>query len=281
MKIPEYLQRELACWLSTSRYIDPPGCSTTFLETPYCCGQNQLRESIELGVFHQHRFAFHYWAKWKRKYCGVNRIEPDAFEPPDLLTMDWHNDFRADSDFLEKDIRALNQANFNEVALFSWLCLPKLNDGQIYPAVKLNLLGDVYQITKSGRGSPHMLIQDVYGNPHHIYQVKGLKSFANRCDGRNGIYWDIDLDYFTSGSGDRESQRVMPETQIKRVFQKNDEAVRLILRGLHGITVALEPEYSGGLTSALNLFKIWEDIFFTGSVTKPFSNHTWRKKYLL
>jgi hypothetical protein len=116
--------------------ISPPGCTNAFIDH-----SSSRNESIEIGVVLQHRFAFHYWLKWhaERKLTAP---------PPNLLTIDWHDDVGADCDFTPEILASLNPKDENELSFFCWAGLRSLNDGQIAPAQFLNAVGDVYIILK-------------------------------------------------------------------------------------------------------------------------------------
>ena len=265
-------------------FLKPPGCYSDYHETPYPIHRNGDQGSVEVGVFLEHRFAFYYWMKWRNKQCFENNREPRSFRSPHLVSMDWHDDFGRRSDFVEDHLIELNRAkNMGEIALFSWFGLCSLNDGHILPAVWLNAIGDVYLITKQrGQRKKIRSVKDHFGNTHKVHYVKSLSEFSKRwtqsdieCQNRQ-IYWDIDLDYFTKG--EQGDGPVMPEKTIRKIFESGEDGVRIIMRALSGLTFALEPGYSRGLSSALNLYTIWEKIFLKGSISLS-DNCGWRSKY--
>jgi hypothetical protein len=291
-KIPEYLVPHILRMTDQQccSYIDPPGCYSDSLETPYPSPiySDGRKGCIEVGVFYEHRFAFYYWMKWRKEKSLGQRVRNFAdFVAPNLVTMDWHNDFGNFHDFNKNTIQSLNQTkNLGEVALFTWLGLRSLNDGHILPALWLNAIGDVYLITKQvGQRKKIETIKDCFGNAHKVHYVKGLSSFAKRwkqhyCESRSQeIYWDIDLDYFTK-EGKRLNGSIMSETAIRKVLSMGDEGIQIILDTISGLTFALEPYYSRGIFSALKLYSIWENIFLKGNIKPlPLKDCHWRKKY--
>jgi hypothetical protein len=285
--IPGYLLTYIQKMINTNdgSYINPPGCYSNFLKTPYhvCCDGG--RESIEISVFYEHRFAFYYWMKWRREKCLKNNECLDSFDAPHLVSMDLHNDFGCDCDFIKEHIIELNKAkNLDEIALFTWLGLRSLNDGHILPAVWLNAVGDVYLVVEQmGQKEDNICVKDCFGNSHNIHYVKSLGEFAKRWERsdynsqKRYIYWDIDLDYFTKG--DCYDGPIMSEKEIYEIFEKGKDGVRVILNAVSGITFALEPKYSRGIFTALNFYSIWEKIFLNGNLF-PFGNCDWQSKYL-
>lgn len=266
------------------RHLDPPGCYSDFLETPYPVYRDGRKGAFEVSVFYDHRCAFYYWMKWKRNKCRKHEIEQKDFEAPNLVSMDWHNDFGGFCDFDKDSIQSLNQAsNLGEIALFTWLGLRALNDGHILPALWLNAIGDVYLITKQkGQKKEIRCIEDCFGNPHRVHYVKSLNEFARRWEQSDydsqsrQIYWDIDLDYFTKG--DQLNGPIMSEKEICKMFSAGEDGIRIILSAIDGLTFALEPHYSRGLVTALKFYSIWEKIFIKGNIS-PFGNYGWRSKY--
>ena len=284
--IPEYLLPYIQRMTDPEKdsHVNPPGCYSDYLETPYPVYRDGRKGAIEVGMFYEHRFAFYYWMKWRRKKCLQYKEELHSFEAPHLVTMDYHNDFGGSCDFVEKHLIELNKAkNLGEVALFTWAGLRSLNDGHIMPAVWLNAIGDVYLITKQeGQREEIRCVKDCFGNFHNIHYIKSLGEFSKRWDRSDYdsraryIYWDIDLDYFTKGD-DRRGP-IMSEKEICKVFETGKEGVNIILNAIAGITFALEPEYSRGLFNALRFYSIWEKIFLKRNLA-PFRDSGWRSKY--
>lgn len=284
--IPEYLLPYIQKMTKGNSHINPPGCYSNFLKTPYPVDNDSNKGSIEVGVFYEHRFAFYYWMKWRMKRCLEYKEELHSFKAPNLVTMDNHDDFGADcGDFLKEDIIELNKTkNLGEIALFVWAGLRSSNDGHILPAVWLNVIGDVYLITTQVRQKEEIrCIKDCFDNSHNIHYVNDLGEFAKRWERSDynnrtkDIYWDIDLDYFTKD--DYYNGPIMSEEEICNVFETGKDGTHIILNAIAGLTFALEPKHSRGLFTALKFYSIWEKIFLTGNLS-PFSNCDWRPECL-
>lgn len=267
--------------------VDPPGCVSEFVEHPF--PPYRHRRAVEVGFVIEHRFAFYYWIKCKRKLQGDHRTgetsDDEWFTPPDLVTWDWHDDCGADSDIVEEKLATLNQANEGEVALYCWAGLCQLNDGQILPAVWLNALGNVYIIQKQKRGcrEENRSFRDRFGREHRIFYFRSLRDFPKsfeRTHSHTGVIWDIDLDYFTQGRSvaDQRHTPALAGQEIKAMLSSDTPWMPLILSNLKAITIAMEPEYTGGLSTSLELYRHWESSLFAAPL---FSKKCrWRKGLL-
>lgn len=123
--------------------------------------------AIEAAVIHHHRFAFYYWVRWATE--GWTRSLSPERCPPDLVTIDYHDDVGSKSDCvldeLDLLVGMLEVGNVNDeqelkdavrrrdlaernVATYSILGLRALNDGHIFPARYINAVGDVFVLYK-------------------------------------------------------------------------------------------------------------------------------------
>lgn len=265
-------------------HVDPPGCVSVCVDHP-----NELyrqHEAVEIGFVIEHRFAFLYWIKCKQKLQHERRtggkIEDDQFTAPDLVTWDWHDDCGTDSDVVEEKLSMLNQADEQEVALFCWTGLCQLNDGHILPAMWLNALGNVYIIQKQHQDcrSENRTFKDRHGHEHHSFYFRSLKHFPKTFEKTNshtGVIWDIDLDYFTQGKSvpDQKYTPTLSGKEVTSLLSSDSPWMPLILRDLKAVTIALEPEYTGGLSHSLELYRHWESALFSAPL---FSQKCrWRK----
>ncbi|MCX5674495.1 MAG: hypothetical protein NTX87_05760 [Planctomycetota bacterium] len=262
------------------RYLDPPGGCQTFIDHP----MPSNRKAVTVGIVLEHRFAFYYWIKCKqdlRYDSSTHRWIPDQeFVPPDLVTLDWHNDIGGECDIIQDELRRLDQRNEAEVGLFCWAGLRSLNDGHVFPAVWLNAIGDVYAIVKQREwGQDREEVADRYGKKHKIFYCRNPAKFLkerSKKDCSPGLIWDIDLDFFTRFSkvAERGCCPALSDDKIARFWDPEQEWVREILWNLEAITIALEPEYTGGLSKSLHILGQWEKAFFA----KPlFEKHcSWR-----
>lgn len=184
----------------------------------------------------------------------------------DLITFDWHNDVGGTCDCNEDILKRLDLNNQKEVALYAWAGLPQLNDGQIAPAIWLNIVGDVYVLYK--QGEPTWRSQkDRYGKIHNIFYsntISGLYRQWISQDNRRKIIWDIDMDFFTKKNGhpDQKYTPIISNRSIANFLSPKRRWLQLLLANLEGITIALEPEYTGGLSNSLHLFAQWEKALF-------------------
>jgi len=227
---------------------------------------------VPVGVVMEHRYAFWFWIRAKTeaqyKLRGSQRGKR-RWRPPDLLTLDWHDDVGAPCDFIESELKRLNQRDENEVGFFCWAGLRSLNDGHIAPAMWLNAIGNVYAVTKQWDEPEEndCILTDRYGQEHAVTYLRSPEEFVDlwrESDRGDGLMWDIDLDYFTEAdraSGQR-CTPMLPDEEIAKALDPSQEWVREVLTNLRGVTIALEPEYTGGLSNSLHLFQQWEKAFF-------------------
>jgi hypothetical protein len=252
--------------------VDPPGCVSDFLEHPFPPYRNQ--QAVEVGFVIEHRFAFYYWIKCKQKLQRNQRTgqmsDDMGFVPPDLVTWDWHDDCGADSDIVKDKLAVLNQANEAEVAVYCWAGLCHLNDGQILPAVWLNALGNVYIIQKQKQGcrQENRTFRDRFGHEHNLFYFRSLKDFPRtfeKTNSRTGVIWDIDLDYFTQGKSvsDQCYTPTLSGEEVKAMLSPDKPWMPLLLSDVKAITIALEPQYTGGLSVSLDLYRHWESALFS------------------
>ena len=144
--------------------------------------------------------------------------------------------------------------------------LRSINDGHIAPAMWLNAIGDVYAVIKQDiEEKEDYTFEDRYGKNHTVRYLKSPEDFLDAWTYHfNGLLWDIDLDYFMEAEEipDQQYTPILSDSQIVNLLDLDNEWVKIILPELRGITIALEPEYTGGLSNSLHLFKQWEDAFF-------------------
>ena len=79
------------------------------------------------------------------------------------------------------------------------------------------------------------------------------------------MIWDLDLDYLTEEEEvpDQQYTPMLSKRAITSLLSPRKEWMQIILCDLKAITIALEPEYTGGLSCSLELYRQWENIFFT------------------
>ena len=249
--------------------LSPPGCCTTFVEPPL--PSERHRRSVPVSIVIEHRYAFALWLQVKAdRVHGRTSQMPTAdrnYRPPDLLTMDWHDDIGGNCDFIEDELRRLDQTDETEVGFFCWAGLRSLDDGHVAPAMWLNAVGDAYAVTKQRREERSRTITDRYGREHCVYYLRRPAAFPAIWERRtqgNGLLWDIDMDYFTRSKPipDQPYTLMLSDADIAKELGASQEWLHRVLENLRGITIALEPKYTGGLTKSLHLFRQWEKACF-------------------
>ena len=224
--------------------------------------------AIEVALVFEHRFAFYYWLRW--------RHDLQAEAPPDLVTIDWHDDVGDTCDFNARTLASLNVADPNELALFCWLGLRSLNDGHIAPALYLNALGDVHALIKQDwqPGIPARErgyeIVDREGQPHVINYHRRALSCRRALKGNDSpgpIVLDLDLDYFTRDhpSGDRFRQIRLSDHAIEALLDTTRPFMAQLLPRVVGMTIALEPGYCGGIHNSLAILDVVCRTLFSGA----------------
>ncbi len=265
-------------------HVNPPGGESDFVDHPNPAYHN--KQSVEVGFVIEHRFAFYYWLKCKQKLRRSRRtkelIADELFMPPDLVSWDWHDDVGGECDFVESELRLLNQADEQEVALFCWAGLRQINDGHIAPAIWLNAVGNVYVIQKQKQDCKREshVVKDRYGHEHSIFYFRSMNDFTRKFEETHsgtGIIWDVDLDFFTKGRRVSDQRYTPPlrGDEIQAMLSPENPWMPLILRELKAVTIALEPTYTGGLSVSLDLYRHWESALFAA----PLFNKKcrWRK----
>lgn len=264
-----------AHFLKYARSLRPPGSCGAFLEHPVPASRREL--AVPVGIVTEHRFAFAHWIHCKQLLMydkrAKRRLRDDQFNPPDLISFDWHDDFGCDSDFNRSDLEILNQRDEDEVSLFCWAALRSLNDGHIKPAVWLNALGNVYIVQKQYADFERrsQIVEDRYGNPHSVNFVPSLQALADAFEetgSGTGVIWDVDLDYFVEPNkrDDSKPPSLLSKRQLRAILSPRSRWMKQIFGGLRAITIALEPRYTGGLAQSLELYRRWENILFDASI---------------
>lgn len=222
-----------------------------------------------IGLVHSHRFAFYFWAKFNEEYSKKNLSL--THNKPILVSIDFHNDSGVESDFNKEEIKEINISDDVELGLYCWLRLHALNDGHILPALYLEFFSDVYILLKQNldiRESRQIL--DKNSNEHLVKYFKTSDKLVEelRKARNHPIFLDIDLDYFVikddaniMGAGN-----LVPMQEIRDILGLKTPLLKTIYQNLVGLTVALEPEYCGGMNNALQALKILNEEFFCGSL---------------
>ncbi len=245
----------------------PPGTTCTYLPHPYY----MHRESLPLAIFNDHRFAFFYWALWKR----------DSRALPDLVTLDWHQDLVNPQETEKRELRQLDLNDSFEVSFFAWARLSSLNDSHILSAMYCNIIGNAYVICKQSMDTNYgdETIEDMFQNEHVIKKFRTPQEAYDYLADTNvqSVYFDMDLDYFTitnpSVTG-WDKPTFIKESEIRDMMNPDSDFMYWVLQRMKGFTVALEPSFVGGLAKAARLYGIVERTLLAGSIRQK--DAAWR-----
>lgn len=227
--------------------IEPPGCETVFVSSP-----SNPNRSCTVGIIHEHRFAFYFWACYSLEAGG---------SPPVLITIDTHDDVGANSDVIPSDLNSLDLCDPTSVGLFAWLRLNRLNDGHILPSLYLDLFSDVFVLIKKDNDDPLLdsssnSIQQEgrSGNVHTVHYFNEENKLLDALPHDQDSFLDIDLDYFSDPNPetdeDRGTEIQWPVERIKDFLTDSNGVIQSVLPSVVGMTIALEPTYCGGLLNS-------------------------------
>ncbi len=227
----------------------PPGSYNWIVAHP----SRPETEAMEVATFHEHRFAFFYWNRW--------RVENPTKPRPDLISLDWHRDLAAPDSYERGILRGLDLSNMTGTAVASWIELHPHDDGHVLAAAYLDLIGDVYVVQKH-RDGPEPDLVDVKGQIHKVRCFASIDELLDKAkrEGVENIYLDIDLDFFTesddpNGGGE---VRLLERESAREVIDPDGPLLSFAFPRLQGMTIALEPKFCGGLSNSHRLFG-WVD----------------------
>lgn len=252
-------------WINSIQgWLDPPGCETEFVSLPTakqgCC---------TVGIVHEHRFAFIFWALYSHDRGKT---------PPILITLDSHNDIGVPNEVIPDDLDNLNIGNRTELGLFAWLRLRSLNDGHILPALYLDFFSDVYVLLNKDQDSlefqPSSSVPEEYedrmGKMHAVKFYRHADQLLRDLPVETPVYLDIDLDFFATDNPQAGSllgsERPLPDNEISSILSLEEPFMSLLLNRIVGLTIALEPKYCGGLYNSLHVLDILNREFFDGTL---------------
>jgi len=249
--------------ININGWLNPPGCESSIVSLPVhnnaCC---------TVGIVHEHRFAFYFW--------GLYSIEKDSPHAA-LISIDAHDDVGVSDEVIPDDLDNLNIHNRVELGLFAWLKLRSLNDGHILPALYLNFFSDVYVLLNDREDSAAFKTsrtaqqqRDRNGRTHtvkfHQNSGKLLYDLPPDCS----VFLDIDLDYFAVDNPHAGSilgsENLVPDAEIRSTLSIDGPLLGPILNRIVGLTIALEPEYCGGLVNSLHVLDILNQELFEGTL---------------
>ena len=227
----------------------PPGTEIDFVESPKC--KNEM--ACAIGIVHSHRFAFYFWSNFSKEYS--ERVVTSPQIKPLFVSIDFHNDVGVKSDFDKKELEQINMSDSVALSLYCWLRLHPLNDGQIRPALYLNYFSDAFILLKKEFHNMKLVeVCDKNNKNHSIKYLNEPFELIRELEKKSGhpIYLDIDLDYFvTKDSGDYPGGNLVPTDEIRRILNLKSPLMKILYPNLVGLTIALEPEYCGGMKNSL------------------------------
>jgi hypothetical protein len=253
----------IATWLTDiDGWLYPPGCETAFAALPTkeqgCC---------MVGIIHEHRFAFFFW--------GLHSLDNELH--PALVTIDSHDDTGVSTEVIPEDLNNLDIRNRIELGLFAWLRLRSLNDGHILPALYLNFFSDVYILLNNNQNAhefksshPERQQLDRDDRMHKLKFYQNSKSLLEELPSDIPVFLDIDLDYFAvdnpkTGSI-KGSELLKSDAEISSTLSIDGPLIGPLLSRIVGLTIALEPNYCGGLINSLHVLDILNRELFDGTL---------------
>lgn len=237
--------------------VEPFSCSPpgTFYEpVPHPRGSDRM---IEKAIIMEHRFAFVFWMKWCQRLREEAWLKQSA---PTLITIDWHRDLAPPDNDLKEQLIDLDLSNLSDVSNFVWARFDQTNDGHILCAAWLNLIGDIILLKNTG-GQQQDIFTDVNDEKHTIFEFREFEQFEEflRQRDNQNIFFDIDLDYFIHGKGNRyysdDFSRYSDE-EIKQVIDPDTPVFQHILPNIDGMTIAQEPGYCGGIRNSCHIMEV-------------------------
>lgn len=241
----------------------PPGCLLDILPSPI----DRQKLCVHVGIVQEHRFAFYFWANSYKEYIQTNKYNFPT--KPILVSLDFHNDVGADADCRPEDLTKLNLDDNIELCLFCWFYLNPLNDGQILPALYLDLFSDVYIINSGEHLGEDREYNDYNSNIHNIYYYTDIKELIEKLSTNdNPVFLDIDLDYFTQYTDERRriGSHMIDDEDVREVLNLNSPFMSKVFDKLVGLTIALEPVHCGGFDESLKILNILNKEFFKNTL---------------
>ena len=240
--------------MDSDEYIRPPGTYYDIVPHP-----TDANLSIEVAIVQDHRFAFFYWLKWRRRNKSI--------EPPLLVSLDWHQDLAAPCELEREWLSSLDTNDYKKVSFFCWDKLHCHNDGHILAAAYLNIIGDIHVVQKQEEASIKYFI-DVDGRTHAIHCYESIDALVHEVSTNEhpSVLFDIDLDYFTESPdscGGGENVKLVPAEDIHACLSSDGKLLRWIFPRMYGMTIATEPEFCGGLVNSNSLFGVVNDTLFS------------------
>jgi hypothetical protein len=258
------------CFFRNPYYIVPQGYNNQIVSHP-----TRPNKAIEIGVFQEHRYAFYSWLKWTRKLGKV----------PCLVSLDWHQDLFAPEELEKEWLLDLDQEDDGEVSFFCWAKLAGNNDGHILSAAYLNLIGNIYVHCRQGHWKKKVDVReliDYQGNKHVIKIFQDYNDLEKELLNSEEYfaYFDIDLDFFTienNTSNDKQKFTYLNSKQIEELLSPTRPIIKWVFERMEGMTIATEPECTGGLLKSNKLLEKINKLYFSPDLFRSRCNWKWKK----
>ncbi len=254
-------------WQPRFEFQHPPGSYEQTLAHPV-----ENDKEVNIGISHEHRFAFYFWGRWIAAYDTVS-----AGNRPHLVSIDWHRDLALPTEQEQDDLESLDISNSNEMSLFCWGYLNPHNDDHVLAAAYKNMIGDVYVLCKQKFANPSEII-DHLGNKHTVNVYREKEALLENLPDDKPVILDLDLDYFTetdSFMGMDADVELSSDQQIYSLLDPDSDFLGKIYQNLFGFTIALEPKFCGGYQNSCSLFKKVDQQLFNPPLLHPAGD--WKK----
>lgn len=243
--------------------INPPQCNPPGTHLEEITHGGEPRRSIEKAILMEHRFAFFFWMKWQNQLSRNHLLQQPA---PTLVTIDWHRDLAPVNEDQKERLETLDQQNLSDVSNYVWAQFDQTNDGHIFCAAWLNLIGDII-LLQNTTGYQESTFVDKDGSEHRVFEFRDFDQFQDFIIVRDdeNIFFDVDLDYFIHGKGKyyySDDFRRYSDEEIKEVIDRTHPVFEYIIPRTEGITLALEPGYCGGIVNACQIMDVFHSQLF-------------------
>lgn len=244
--------------------IEPNSCNAPGTHLEEIAHAVDPNRSIDKAIIMEHRFAFFFWMKWRNLLRDKDLLKQSA---PTLVTIDWHRDLAPVPDEQKATLEQLNQNNLSDVSNYVWAQLDQTNDGHIFCAAWLNLIGDIILLQNTTSYQESTFI-DKGDNEHSVYEFQDFDQFQEYMTSREdeNIFFDVDLDYFIHGKGKQrysENFRRYSDDEIKQIIDPGHPVFEYMIPRIDGITLAMEPGYCGGIVNSCQIMDQFHSRLFT------------------
>ncbi|MGM0546568.1 MAG: hypothetical protein ACQEST_07585 [Bacteroidota bacterium] len=243
--------------------IEPSSCNPPGTHLEEIAHAADPDRSIEKAIIMEHRFAFFFWMKWRNQLTDGSVLQQPA---PTLVTIDWHRDLAPVPDDQKEKLKQLDQENLSDVSNYVWAQLDQTNDGHLFCAAWLDLIGDII-LLQNTTGYQESTFVDKEGKEHGVYEFRDFERFQDFMTTRDdkNIFFDVDLDYFIHGKGKHhysDDFSRYSDKEIKELIDPNHPIFQYIMPRTDGITLALEPGYCGGIVNACQIMDVFHSQLF-------------------